>query len=177
MTGRTVRQGPGQTLWVYLSAFAMLLVAPLGLVAWGIRAMRARPIARSIREHAVSDVRVEGEHLVLVRRTGTKRERLEDFEQGIWILMDWGGSFAAANECGVLVDLPRRQGASLCFALERYEEPRHRPDLMDPLVQRGLLAPDALFVERPGKGSLMGLVVASTLWTVIVVAVVRAFGA
>lgn len=164
------RERPGDTLLAYLLAGIYLLAAPLGLVVWIVGTLRARPQAKLIRAHLVTVARVDVDAIEITRDGVTESVPLAALGKGSWTIVDWGGNFAAANECGLLIELVREDGRLLRLGLEYYEEAQHRVELIDPLIERKLLRRQPQFVDMPGKLGLLGILVATTLWSLVVAA-------
>lgn len=142
-----------QTLREKVKLFAvvtlMVLLAPL-LAAWlGIQHVRQRPIVERLRRDKIDDLRILSGDLVITRAGALERVPLADLTRGEWTLVDYGGAFADAGECGVLLDFERANGPPIALSLAYYL-PSHPEQLIRPLQERGLLS------ELPGETRLNG---------------------
>ncbi len=153
----------------------MFLCAPFMAAGLVFKHFQQKPIVERLRRDRVDDLRVEGGDLVIKRAGQIERMPLAELSSGAWTIVDYGGAFADANECGLLFDFEREGGEPRRLALEYYEH-RHHEQLIRPLQARGLLPDQALQEGLTGSfyvamvtmlmagGVLVGLVIAA-IWS------------
>ncbi|MCA9661050.1 MAG: hypothetical protein KC486_22100 [Myxococcales bacterium] len=165
--------------WLTELALAVELVlfvvaAPLLAVAVIVGWLRGRPYGRAIRALARGPARVEGDALRVGPKGAEEVIALAELEPGTWTLVDWGRGFAAANDCGVLVELGRKGRAPARVALEYYTDAEHAV-LIQPLIERGLLPEKAAFVAMTGGCAVVGVLALTVVWVVVAAILAAAF--
>jgi hypothetical protein len=169
------RAGPGFVEPVKTAVIVVLcfLFAPLIAAGLGVENLRQRPLVRRFAKDRVDDLRVVADDLVITRGGAIESVPLADITGGAWTIVDYGGAFADANECGLLFDFQRARGEPLHLAL-KYHDPHHTTELIRPLIARGLLPGEARHDNITGsfKIAVVTMLVAAWILAALIVVVI-----